>query len=62
VTTYAAPVGPHLVSLRYTQAAHIVVEGPVTHRRYEFSAGSSIQAVDSADASGLLATRFFERA
>jgi hypothetical protein len=39
-----------------------VVEGPVTHRRYEFSAGSSIQAVDSADASGLLATRFFERA
>jgi hypothetical protein len=48
--------------LRYTQAAHVVVEGPVTRRRYEFSAGSPVQAVESADAAGLLATRYFDRA
>jgi len=49
------------VALVYTQTSHIVVEGPSTRRRYEFSAGRPVQMVDSSDAAVLLATRIFVR-
>jgi len=55
------PAGPHAVALVYTQTSHIVVEGPSTRRRYEFSAGRPVQMVDSSDAAVLLATRIFVR-
>lgn len=54
-----APSGLHTVALQYTEGSHIVVEGPATHRYYEFSAEHPVQWVDSRDASVLLGTRFF---
>lgn len=53
--------GPHSIALQYTETSHIVVEGPVTRRRYEFSGAHAIQMVDSRDVGGLLSTRFFTR-
>ncbi len=59
--TAGALTGPGAVVLQYTQASHIVVEGPVTRRRYEFSAIEPLQLVDCNDAAALLVTRFFVR-
>ncbi len=59
--TAGALTGPGAVVLQYTQASHIVVDGPVTRRRYEFSAAKPLQVVDCNDAAALLATRFFVR-
>ncbi len=47
------------VSLRYLENSPISVWGPVTRRRYDFSASRPVQAVDPRDASALLRTRFF---
>jgi len=59
-----APVQPSygMVTLRYLEKSPIQVRGPVSGRQYVFSAYSPLQAVDTRDASGLLATRFFGRA
>ena len=57
----APPARPHTVALQYTEASHIVVEGSLTKRRYEFSAAQAVQMVDAGDAAILLATRFFVR-
>jgi hypothetical protein len=48
-------------NIRYTEKSPIRVPGPVTGRRYEFSAAQSIQPVDARDAAVLLRTRFFRR-
>ena len=53
------PAGSHSIALQYTETSHIVVEGPATHRRYEFSAAYPIQMVDCRDVAALLSTRFF---
>ncbi len=60
-TNAGALTGPGAVVLQYTQASHIVVEGAVTRRRYEFSAAEPLQLVDCNDAAALLASRFFVR-
>lgn len=60
----AAPVmipGSYAVALQYTENSAIVVEGPVSRRRYEFSAQQPLQMVDARDAATLLQTRFFVR-
>jgi hypothetical protein len=49
------------VSLRYTESQSVVVRGPVTGRRYSFSAASPVQSVDSRDAGALLGARYFRR-
>jgi hypothetical protein len=48
-------------NIRYTEKSPIRVPGPVTGRRYEFSAAQPIQPVDARDAAVLLRTRFFRR-
>ena len=58
----APPGRPHTVALRYTETSHILVAGPRTGARYEFSAAWPVQSVDSGDAAVLLATRYFVRA
>lgn len=50
------------VMIRYVEQSPIRVQGLQTGRSYDFSLSSSVQAVDSRDASTLLATRFFRRA
>ncbi len=55
------PAESHSVALQYTETSHIVVDGPATRRRYEFSAAHPIQMVDPADVAALLSTRFFKR-
>jgi hypothetical protein len=49
------------VFVRYTESQRVVVRGPVTGRRYAFSAASPVQSVDSRDASALLGARYFRR-
>jgi hypothetical protein len=49
------------VRLRYSQRAHILVQGPVTGRHYEFSGESPEQAVEARDAVPLERTGFFQR-
>ena len=58
-----APAQPShgMVTLRYLEKSPVQVRGPVSGRQYVFSASSPIQAVDTRDAAGLLATRFFGR-
>jgi hypothetical protein len=53
--------GSYTVALQYTENSAIVVEGAVSHRRYEFSAQQPLQMVDARDAGTLLQTRFFVR-
>ena len=47
------------VTLRYLERSPILVHGPATGRRYNFSAGSPLQTVDKRDAAVLMRTRFF---
>lgn len=49
------------VAVRYTESQSIVVRGPVTGRRYAFSAANPVQSVDQRDAGALLQARFFRR-
>lgn len=53
--------GSYTIALQYTENSAIVVEGSVSHRRYEFSAQQPLQMVDARDAATLLQTRFFVR-
>jgi hypothetical protein len=62
VSTGAAATEASLsVALQYTESSRVVVEGPVSGRRYEFSADFATQMVDARDAGALLNTRFFRR-
>ena len=62
-TTAPVPVQPSpaysLVSLRYTETAPILVNGPATGRTYRFSGSNPVQAVDRRDVAALLRTCFF---
>ena len=49
------------VFVRYTESQSVVVRGPVTGRRYAFSAANPVQSVDPRDAGALLRARFFRR-
>ena len=49
------------VAVRYTESQSIVVRGPVTGRRYTFSAANPVQSVDPRDAGTFLQARFFRR-
>lgn len=52
------------VGVRCTEPlrAPLVVRGPVTARRYEFTTGRPVQPVDMRDAAGLMHTGRFVRA
>jgi hypothetical protein len=54
-----AAAGATLV--RYVNGGHVLVRGPRTGWQYEFSATSSVQAVEPHDAESFLATGMFER-
>jgi hypothetical protein len=60
--TAVAANDARVVTVRYKESSRIVVEGPSTGRRYEFSGAKAVQSVDARDASALLNTRFFVRA
>ncbi len=45
--------------IRYRESGSILIHGPVTGRRYQFSAGQP-QSVDARDAIALLDTGFFD--
>lgn len=49
------------VTLRYRSRSALIVLGPTTGKRYQFSAGGSMQAVDRRDAEPLVASGLFER-
>lgn len=49
------------VNLRYLERSPILVLGPATGRRYEFSGAKPVQSVDTRDLEALLRTRFFRR-
>src|ERR1700759_1838315 len=58
------PINPGFtrdIALRFTETSRIIVEGSVTHRRYEFSGSDPVKLVDSRDAVTLVRTRFFVR-
>jgi len=59
VLSVSGPGAAAPVSIRYTENYSIVVRGPVTGRRYPFSAANPVQPVDSRDAATLLQARFF---
>lgn len=52
---------PGSLRLRWRRSVTATVTGPVTAITYRVSAEHRVVAVDSRDASGLLATGFFER-
>jgi hypothetical protein len=49
------------VTLRYRSRSALIVLGSKTGKRYQFSAGGSMQAVDRRDAEFLVASGLFER-
>ena len=49
------------VTLRYRSRSALIVLGPTTGKRYQVSAGGSMQAVDRRDAEPLVASGLFER-
>jgi hypothetical protein len=55
---YRGP-GAATITLQYLQSSNVVVRGPVTGRRYAFSAWNRVQSVDRRDARTLLSTRMF---
>jgi len=58
----AAPTAPYsIVNLRSLEKSPILVRGPATGRKYDFSRTHPVQAVDARDADALLRTRFFRR-
>jgi len=54
-------LGPGFVRLRWRRRVTASVTGPGTGRTYHVSAERRVVDVDSRDASGLMATGFFER-
>jgi hypothetical protein len=50
------------VSVRYLERSSVVVHGPVSGRRYAFSAANPVQPVDARDAGAFWHSRFFCRA
>jgi hypothetical protein len=61
---YGAPTGrpgpgAQTVAIRYLRTSPIVVRGVITGRRYAFSGGSPVQAVDARDAPPLLRSGLF---
>jgi hypothetical protein len=54
--------GAAAVSVRYLERSSVVVHGPMTGRRYTFSAATPVQAVDVRDAGAFWRTRFFRPA
>jgi len=59
VESYSSVYFP--VTLQYLESSPIVVTGPASGRRYEFSGARPNQAVDARDVEALLRTRFFRR-
>ena len=51
--------GARTVAIRYLRTSPIVVRGLITGRRYAFSGGSPVQAVDVRDAPPLLRSGLF---
>ena len=49
------------VTLRCRDHSAVIVRGATTGKRYQFSGGRSMQAVDRRDAEALVATGLFER-
>jgi hypothetical protein len=47
------------VAIRYTETSPILVLGPASGRRYQFSGAKPVQTVEARDAAALLRTRFF---
>jgi len=47
------------VAIRYTETSPILVLGPASGRRYQFSRAKPVQIVEARDAAALLRTRFF---
>ena len=58
----ADTAGIATVALRYLASSPLRLQGNVTARAYEFSAGQPVQAVAAPDALALLASRQFRRA
>jgi hypothetical protein len=54
--------GAAAVSVRYLERSSVVVHGPMTGRRYTFSAATPVQSVDARDAGAFWRTRFFRPA
>jgi hypothetical protein len=59
-TDPAPPQSAHTIALRYTETSRVIVVGPSSRRRYEFSAAQPVQRVDSRDVSALVGSRFFK--
>jgi hypothetical protein len=59
--TSAPPDRRLSVTLRYRSRSPVIVLGSTTGRRYQFSGGGSMQAVDGRDAEVLVASGLFER-
>ena len=51
--------GARTIAIRYLRTPAIMVQGPTTGRRYAFSGGSPVQAVDARDAAALLRSGLF---
>jgi hypothetical protein len=49
------------VALRYTETSSILVLGPASGRRYQFSGSSPVQVIDARDVTALLRTGFFRQ-
>jgi hypothetical protein len=49
------------VTIRCRDRSAVIVRGAATGKRYQFSGGRSMQAVDRRDAEALVATGLFER-
>ncbi|MGI8746048.1 MAG: hypothetical protein ACR2NN_26400 [Bryobacteraceae bacterium] len=49
------------VLVQYLERSPLVVQGPVTGRRYAFSGSNAVQAVAPMDAESMEQTRFFRR-
>jgi hypothetical protein len=58
---FSTPDPKLLVTLRYRSRSPVIVRGSSTGKRYHFTGGGSMQAVDRRDAEALLATSLFER-
>jgi len=59
-TVQSAQASPS-VMLRYSRTDAVRVWGPVTGRRYDFSAAETVQPVDAGDAAALLRSGLFVR-
>jgi hypothetical protein len=56
-----APDRNFTVTIRCRDRSALIVRGSTTGKRYQFSGGGSMQAVDRRDAEALVATGLFER-